>query len=623
MPGRRKDIDELCQRRRDRADFEVLVVQVVDRFTRAGLRHGFALEERLIALGVKVLFVGEDMVLDGEHGDLLRAFKYSAAQSFAKDLSHRISSAHMRSLKEGRKTTTAVFPYGVDKLVSSPAGVPLYRIRDNRDGTQSKLHAETLRLIDTYGSVGGRTGRFRKEKDDRVTFVPGSEVEQAIVRDVYIWHYRDGLGACRVAKRLNDQKRFRVGGKRWNEGRITQMLNAAVYTGFTVGLAAHRGIYSGLSNGEPKKLNRPESELLTKESMPIIYRTPEEAFRQNHPAMGDFLPSDIRDQAIEDQERRRRQRYATSLLPEGQKRHGRGNSKRGSAYLLSGLLRSTDGKVLVGVRCGPPDRPKRYYRVKGSRFDLDSSKVSRRMVAAEPLEKAVLEQLQKRLARGDLEQLLVGCVQAELELTEAGSKQLAELHRLREQANAKIVNLLRNFDESLPQTKQVVAELKDEVAEHSRQIERLERQIAAGPINVETLVREMMEQIENLATDSSTMPVERLKDVVHAFVDEAVVDLANRDVRIVVRLPDWSGAAEPTLGSTRPLRLVGLSGSRTSNRTHPSSQAKNVARRPILLKMACRAGRKLRPPSYRCRCARRLSGGDKRRTKPERRPLAA
>ncbi len=194
MPGRRKDIDELCQRRRDRADFEVLVVQVVDRFTRAGLRHGFALEERLIALGVKVLFVGEDMVLDGEHGDLLRAFKYSAAQSFAKDLSHRISSAHMRSLKEGRKTTTAVFPYGVDKLVSSPAGVPLYRIRDNRDGTQSKLHAETLRLIDTYGSVGGRTGRFRKEKDDRVTFVPGSEVEQAIVRDVYIWHYRDGLG---------------------------------------------------------------------------------------------------------------------------------------------------------------------------------------------------------------------------------------------------------------------------------------------------------------------------------------------------------------------------------------------------------------------------------------------
>ena len=161
----------------------------------------------------RVLFISEDMVLDGEQGELLRAFKYSSAQAFAKDLSYRVSQAQMRSLGGGSQDDDdSIFPWACDKLVRSPAGVPLFRIRDRRDGTQAKLHVETSAVIDVYGTVGGRTGRWRKQKDDRVEWVPGSAAEQALVLDLYRWHYGEGLGSRRIARRLAEQDRQREGG---------------------------------------------------------------------------------------------------------------------------------------------------------------------------------------------------------------------------------------------------------------------------------------------------------------------------------------------------------------------------------------------------------------------------
>ena len=61
MPGRRSDMQALLRRKRERDDFDVIAVHVVDRLTRGGTKHGFWFEHECAMLGLEVFFVGEDI----------------------------------------------------------------------------------------------------------------------------------------------------------------------------------------------------------------------------------------------------------------------------------------------------------------------------------------------------------------------------------------------------------------------------------------------------------------------------------------------------------------------------------------------------------------------------------
>ena len=164
---------------------------------------------------------------------------------------------------------------------------------DCRDGTQRKLDAQTLTVTNSHGSVGGRTGRFRKDKHDGVEWASGAEPGQSLMRDVYRTHHVEGLGDRRIARRLADERRHREGGKPWLETRIDQLLKTYVYCGYTAGLTAVRGIYNGLRDGELVKLDRTDTDYLNKTSFPVLYRPPEETYRQELSAVSGFLPAEV------------------------------------------------------------------------------------------------------------------------------------------------------------------------------------------------------------------------------------------------------------------------------------------------------------------------------------------
>ena len=61
MPGKRQDMTDLIDRKQNENDFDVLVVQRLDRLTRSGSDHGFWFEHELKRAGIHLHVVGDDI----------------------------------------------------------------------------------------------------------------------------------------------------------------------------------------------------------------------------------------------------------------------------------------------------------------------------------------------------------------------------------------------------------------------------------------------------------------------------------------------------------------------------------------------------------------------------------
>ncbi len=64
MPGKRQDMTDLIQRKLTHNDFDVLVVQRLDRLTRSGSGHGFWFEHECKCAGIHLYIVGDDIPED-------------------------------------------------------------------------------------------------------------------------------------------------------------------------------------------------------------------------------------------------------------------------------------------------------------------------------------------------------------------------------------------------------------------------------------------------------------------------------------------------------------------------------------------------------------------------------
>src|SRR5687767_485084 len=69
VPGVRDDIDQLIQRKQEKNDFEVVVIQDATRLTRSGIAYGMHILYRLRAVGLLLVSVKDDLP-EGQLGDL-------------------------------------------------------------------------------------------------------------------------------------------------------------------------------------------------------------------------------------------------------------------------------------------------------------------------------------------------------------------------------------------------------------------------------------------------------------------------------------------------------------------------------------------------------------------------
>jgi hypothetical protein len=656
LPGLRQDFDLLRQRKLERDDFDSILVYVPDRWTRAGLLHGFGEEYLLRRVAVRVFFGDENRICDDNTdawGETKRALQYISAQEWARRHAHGVASSLRTSVIEGRRATRPSTPFGCDRLVRSADGVKLYRLRKLPDGRVQKRSADGKRLIDTYerGAVPA------KKRTHRVEFVPGDEAEQRAVRRLYELRHREGKGPREIARELNHEGHLSFKGEPWTEWRAAALLDSTIYTGWTYAFVGTDSAYVEQHLGGVETAVYDKDELFTRRRPKKRLSHPAGWLAQEHPEMADFLEGDIREAADEAQKARRFTSFENSRTPPT-RRPGGGSKHRGSRYLLSGLLVTREGLVMTGFSCGPSAYPRRAYRVKRSCREVEKRHRLRKQLAAEPLEAAVCQALRGALAAyaPDLEQRLAALLKRELEETEVTAAQIGKLKQERKELREKNEFLAASLSPAnLTEVEGLIDRRAREAARLEKEIGRLKQELGQRHFDPEEVAADMVAQLQDLSGGWPNLPPALAKRAAAALINKAEVDLDSKAVTFDLALPDWKPVEKPKEGKKpkkEPRRLLieppepssspsrsGLPQEASLAGAEPPSAAPAAGsrgpllglvtpfsirgrednpalrdrvsaalgrRRPLIARVHCRyrVGRHGRPTTYRCRCAR-------------------
>ena len=232
VPGIRTDIDQIIRRKKERDDFEVVVLQDATRFTRSGPAHGLKLLYELRSARIQVVFVKDDLP-DNDAGDLMLGLQFLSGKEQVRSIAHAAARGASFSLNEGRGAHCKSPPYGIDRLYVGADGEPKHIIRNLPDGTQVKLHPKTGRIIERFGrnEKCGVPAHYIKQKNERVVLVPGDPKRVKIVRDIYERYHRDGWGYPRIARELNERGIVAPRGGLWCGSSVREILLNPAYLG--------------------------------------------------------------------------------------------------------------------------------------------------------------------------------------------------------------------------------------------------------------------------------------------------------------------------------------------------------------------------------------------------------
>ena len=562
MPGKRQDMTNLIQRKLKDNDFDVLVVQRLDRLTRGGSVHGFWFEHELQRAGIHLYIVGDD-VPEGRYASLIKVAKYEAAREQAFSISQRSTQGYQLALEEGRVTTSSHTPYACWRLYLTADGKPLHIIRDLRDGRQQKLDPNTHAVIDTVGQIGGGSkGHYRKQKHEKVLLMAGDAEDIAVIRVIFDLHFRQGWGGKRIADHLNRQSIPSPCGKQWSQRQVEVLYNNEVYTGRSVANRTSAGIYHQRNHATPKPTNLDPAIHATAKTIPVQLRPADEWFVADQPLLKDLLGDEqLRALAIEGQDR-----YWRHMANPDRPKLSKSKHKT-SDYLLSGILHAKqDGGLLVGVLCGRVGKKVRYYRHRRGRTGYQTGSVFNKMIHAETVEQAVIDAARETLLDG---------ANLRAKLTELIAVQSApmpavdvdDLRRQREKLKKRTELIVSTLDE------ETLADAQAELEKLKGERRRLDDQIAAATpttqmpkVDAETLANEMEEKTKFFSQRLPTMPKHLLREWLASVVNTVIVDMETKAIEIHVQLPKHM--LETAFPSEKAMRLVPTSASPTLCQTH-------------------------------------------------------
>lgn len=562
MPGKRQDMIDLIQRKLTQNDFDVLVIQRLDRLTRSGSDHGFWFEHELKRAGIHLYIVGDD-IPEGRYASLIKVAKYEAAREQAFSISQRSTQGYQLALEEGRVTTSSHTPYACWRLYLTADGKPLHIIRDLRDGRQQKLHPDTHEIIDTYGQIGdGSKGHYRKQKREKVLLMPGDADEIAIIRTIFDLHFRQGWGGKRIADHLNRQSIPSPCGKQWSQRQVEVLYNNEVYTGRSVANRTSSGIYHQRNHASPKPTNLDPAVHATAKTIPVQLRPTDEWFVTDQPMLKDLLGDEpLRALAVEGQDRYWRHQADPDRPKLSKSKH------KTSDYLLSGILHAKqDGGPLVGVLCGRVGKKVRYYRHRRGRTGYMTGSVFNKMIHAEAVEKAVIDAVKETLLDGDnLKAKLVELIADQSQPT--ATVDVDDLRRQRERLRKRTELIVSTLDE------ETLTDAQAELERLKAERRRLDEQIAAASaitqtpkLDAETLATEMLKKTKIFFETLPTTPKHVLREWLASVVTNVIVDMETKAIEIHVQLPRY--VLEPAFSSEKAMRLVSTSASSMSYETH-------------------------------------------------------
>jgi len=538
LPGNRTDLNALLKRAEEQHDFQFVLVQRVDRATRGGVDHLFWLEFELRKRNVRILYPGDGLPEGVPYERSLRAFKADAAQEQAFSISQRSTQGSQFALEHRRVSAHSQTPYGTYRLYCRIDETPLFVIKSLHDGRQEKLSWPDLKLIDTYGQVGGKAkGHYRKQKTEMVFLVPGDPAEHDVVVQIFRLRYVDGHAGRKIASILNGRGIRAPRGGKWSPRQVESIYENEDYTGVAIANRKSQSLYHSRQSGRPKQMELDDITATTAEWIKPELRPKEEWFETSEPHLVDFLGDEnLRQTAITQQARMWERRLDPT-------RTRKNKAKRPSSpYLLSGLLiAKQDSEALVGSQSGKADRPVRIYRHKRAVRECEAGSIYGKVFNAEPLEQALLLVLQNILLDWpDLEARLLHHVTQQIENAGQQDHQLQSKREQRDEVREQLLLYVRMLT---PKTQKELASeitrlqsLRDVLDE---EIEMMEKRQGAVEIDPQAAVNSVKAKLGHLSESIHSLPPNIIHEVLKAMATSLVADMETKEVDFTFHLPSW------------------------------------------------------------------------------------
>ena len=599
LPGARDDIDVVIERKKQRDDFDVLLVQDVSRLTRGGGDHTGFLKHRLATVGVEVVFVASGTTGDPDVDSVLHSMGGYAAKQQVKSMSYAIVRGQMSSFAAGNIPHTYRIPYGIDRLyLGMTDGRPRHRVRNLTDGTQQMLAVDDDTVIAQYGRnpKKGGTLHYRRQSDERVVLIPGAPEQVRAVRQMYRRLLVDGWGSHRIASELNEAGLPAANGGRWTTNSIDKILENSTYTGMGIAGRFACGIFHvhGLE-AAPQAVKRDVKAQSTRRSASATPRPEADWRRQDHPGLADYLGDpDLRQRGIEYHAKIAAKAAAKLKAPAAVGKPG-GDRHVDSPYVLKGLLHCLQGGyVMSGKVAGPKGYRRRYYKVTRGDSAPQRGSTLGKLVPAEPLEIAVVSAVKAVLLdRVNLLDCVTRAVGREQASLAADRSALAPLLAERDEIGEKLRDALTLG----PSSRKLMMEQFDR---WETRLTALEGRIAlaetastpTAPVDVNAIVEVVGERLRGMAESLGTLPPVAVRELLASVVAKLTVDLETREVQMELMLPTTLGSGGSMDGG---LCLVGTTSLAPAN----EAQRRN---RPALGFVHCGdiERRRCKPPCFVC-----------------------
>ncbi len=250
--------------------------------------------------------------------------------------------------------------------------------------------------------------------------------------------------------------------------------------------------------------------------------------------MKDFLPEQIRD-AVRDAIMVKLDSFASGYVPRGKQ-----SRVSNSQYILKGILKAKhDGGAMVGKKLG--SHHNRYYYRARSFTHPGTSPTKRRYVPAEPIEKIVIQALQKALLSAPmLRGRLHAAIENNVKSTAGGNEEIEQIRTQRGKVEQQFDFITENLGLYGPQkSRQLLEQARVQLDDINRRLAKLENQISIPDDEIKDKIDRLIQRLTEIPSTLEYIPRQTLARLLQIFVAKAEVDIDSRHLELEFRIPRW------------------------------------------------------------------------------------
>ncbi|HEY0008120.1 MAG TPA: recombinase family protein, partial [Tepidisphaeraceae bacterium] len=550
----RQDIEDIITRKKEKNDFDIVVVYEYGRMTRGGVEHGHSVEKELRKAGVEIISSTEH-IPKGPIGELIKSVKHYANQQQAMNLSAAIVRQMCHAREQGKRSASGRTPYGVDRLYVGPNNEKRMLIRwENL--AQVRYHPETMEEIGRSYREPRRPSRtkgqrkqrrqpfygYKKQRDERPILVPGDPVAVEIVRRIFRMYLIDDIGMFKITQILREENAPAPGNQIWHITTVRCILLNPLYVGQEIVGRWSRAIYTkaGPDGPVPVSINQDQLGLDERLVIPTIQNPRTEWTFQPNEHMRNFLPDDLREKAVELFERI----YHPDERAAMEARRGRQKPKcEDSAHVLHRIVSSMQtGFLLSGVGRHVPRKNGKILE----RAYLDTMSRARgiagdfiRNLPAPQFEDAIVPAVLEALMDQPWieERILAALVSMETDRPSIADRR-KRLEQEREEITHRLKGIYRNShnlsDDDLDA---LVKDDNSRLGKVKLELADLEHENLHLPPTPEQAVAAVRERLRSLPSNWRSLPNRNIKRLLRVVIERCVVDMRTFETEVTVRLP--------------------------------------------------------------------------------------